>query len=109
MGDKHDTIIALVSAADTVGDLSLTVQRIFSDKVTGTTFMTIHKAKGLEADRVYIIYPELMPHPKASDVEAEMNIRYVAITRAKKHLTFVATEAPVRVESGAPEIISEAV
>ena len=49
---------------------------------------TVHKAKGLEADNVYILTPERMPHPKATNPQEERNICYVAITRAKKNLYY---------------------
>ena len=62
--------------------------------------MTVHKAKGLEAENVYIIRPDLMPHPKATNVESEMNIKYVAITRAISKLTFVRPEDAPPVEKG---------
>lgn len=58
---------------------------------------TIHKAKGLESEIVYIIKPELMPHPKAIKphfAEQEQNLRYVAYTRSKRVLVFVETSKP---------------
>ena len=48
---------------------------------------TVHKAKGLEADNVYILATDRMPHPKGGS--EENNICYVAITRAKKTLLYV--------------------
>lgn len=87
--DKYDTVLALAGHASTLTDLLSTIDRIFSDEVIGITFMTVHKAKGLEADTVYILCPELMPHPKASNLEAELNIKYVATTRAKRSLRIV--------------------
>jgi DNA helicase-2/ATP-dependent DNA helicase PcrA len=54
---------------------------------------TVHRAKGLEERRVYILKPEKLPlsWPKQTDEEAaqENNLRYVAITRAKEALYFV--------------------
>lgn len=58
-------------------------------------FSTVHKAKGLETDRVFILRPDLMPHPMASkygkawQIEQEYNCLYVAITRPRKELYFV--------------------
>ncbi len=52
---------------------------------------TVHKAKGLEAERVWIVAPEKMPHPKATSPQQriqEENIRYVAFSRAKEALYF---------------------
>ena len=99
--DKVETLFALSSHVKTVGDLGLTIEKIFSDdKNPGVYFMTVHKAKGLEAENVYIIRPDLMPHPKATNVESEMNIKYVAITRAISKLTFVRPEDAPPVEKG---------
>lgn len=53
---------------------------------------TIHCAKGLEANNVFIVRPDLIPHPLAKsglEVRQEQNMRYVAITRAKNHLYFI--------------------
>lgn len=53
---------------------------------------TVHKMKGLEARRVWVIRPDLMPHPMAArewEREQEDNLIYVAITRAKSELVFV--------------------
>jgi DNA helicase II / ATP-dependent DNA helicase PcrA len=61
---------------------------------------TIHKAKGLEANRVFIESPELLPHPAAKpgwQSTQERNILYVALTRAKQELYFIET-APASLE-----------
>ena len=53
---------------------------------------TVHKAKGLEANRVFIERPDLLPHPAAKkdwQREQEQNILYVALTRAKQELYFI--------------------
>ena len=98
--DKYDTILALSDhdTCETVGDILDTIERLFSDDARGITFSTVHKAKGLEAETVYILRPDLMPHPKAKDLDAELNIRYVAITRAKQRLvTVLPDDRPVEV------------
>ena len=59
--------------------------------------MTMHNAKGLEFDHVFIVGVEdgLLPHSRSIDdiqkMEEERRLLYVAITRAKKsiHLTYV--------------------
>jgi hypothetical protein len=51
-----------------------------------------HRAKGLEAKRVFILHPELLPHPMAKTAwakEQEENLRYVMVTRAIDDLYFV--------------------
>jgi superfamily I DNA/RNA helicase len=53
----------------------------------------VHKAKGLEADRVIILLPDKLPlkfpRQKEWELKQEMNLKYVALTRAKKELIFV--------------------
>lgn len=46
---------------------------------------TIHAAKGLEWDRVFVIgvSKDVLPHKRAFDVEEERRLLYVAVTRAK--------------------------
>lgn len=46
---------------------------------------TVHRAKGLEWDRVTILYPELMPSPHG-DPEEERCVLFVALTRGKDTL-----------------------
>lgn len=70
------------------------INAIFSDNAEngGIILSTIHKSKGLEADRVFIIHPELMPSKfarKPWERTQERNLIYVAYTRAKSVLGFV--------------------
>lgn len=58
----------------------------------GVQYSSVHRAKGREWDNVYILYPELIPHPMAKTAWAkgqEMNLKYVAITRAIRKLVYV--------------------
>jgi superfamily I DNA/RNA helicase len=69
------------------------IAKIFDDNQKGGIVLsTIHKSKGLEADRVLIIHPEKMPSKYATqdwEKEQEENLRYVAYTRAKSYLGFI--------------------
>ena len=69
------------------------VKKIFKEtKSEGICLSTIHKSKGLEADRVFILHPELMPSNKAKtkiEIEQENNLIYVAYTRAINTLGFI--------------------
>ena len=59
------------------------------------TLMTIHSAKGLEFDNVFILGLEegLFPHTNSlssfEEIEEERRLMYVAVTRAKKNLQLV--------------------
>ena len=67
---------------------------------------SIHTAKGLEADRVFILKPHLLPHRMASSALArvqEENLRYVAITRARLELVVVQAEGFVVSWEGVPK------
>ena len=91
--DKSDCIKALMGDARTVKGLIQNIQTVFKNKNGPcVTFSTVHKAKGLEADNVWNLKPEVMPHPMAkssADRQQERNLCYVAITRAKKTLNYV--------------------
>ena len=90
--DKIMTLEILSKGCDTGDDLIKKLERIFSDNSTGICLSTIHKSKGLEADRVFIIHEELMPSKYAKkdwEKEQERNLIYVAYTRAKSLLGFI--------------------
>jgi DNA helicase II / ATP-dependent DNA helicase PcrA len=93
--DKFETIKTVANQSKDVKDLVFKLEMLFQDSNNGIVFSTIHRAKGLEAKNVFILKPELMPHPKATqewEKEQEDNTRYVAFTRAKENLYFVKSE-----------------
>jgi DNA helicase-2/ATP-dependent DNA helicase PcrA len=55
---------------------------------TNVRILTMKKAKGLEADYVFIIGLEngILPHKDESDIKEESRLLYVAMTRTKKEL-----------------------
>ena len=92
----YDDINGIKSLSDglmTVDDLKSKIDIIFSgDADDAVQLSTIHKAKGLEADNVYIYCPSLLPSKWATkpwEVLAERNLCYVAYTRAKYTLNFI--------------------
>lgn len=90
--DKISTILALSEGASTPDDIIRRAESIFSDEVDGVLLSTVHRAKGLEANNVYIVRPDLFPHPKATsetDLKQESNILYVAGTRGRSDLVWV--------------------
>jgi DNA helicase-2/ATP-dependent DNA helicase PcrA len=62
------------------------------------TLMTIHAAKGLEFDYVYVagleegVFPNMSHSRDDRDVEEERRLAYVAITRARKKLTLTCAQ-----------------
>jgi hypothetical protein len=70
------------------------IQRFFTRTLDpdGITLSSIHRAKGLEADRVIIFGHNHIPHPSIADSSSallkmqERNLLYVGMTRAKKDL-----------------------
>lgn len=93
---KLDIIKALETLSNNINtskELIDKISDIFSDKKKGgISLSTIHKAKGLEANNVYIVCNSLMPSEMAKkdwEIEQEYNLMYVAYTRAKNILGFV--------------------
>jgi superfamily I DNA/RNA helicase len=80
--DKVDCINILAAGLTTIKELTDAIEAIFSDSVQGTTLATVHKAKGLEAPRVFILNPDSMPSRWARQewqLEQERNLQYVAL------------------------------
>ena len=96
LNDKVDTILAIGEDCDHIGEVILRILNIFSDNVgSGVVLMTGHKCKGLEAKIVYILQPDLLPHPKAKSEQSqiqERNIKFVMLTRAMEELYYVTPE-----------------
>ena len=99
--DRRDCLHAF---ADEIGThasfeaLERKIQSVFTESKddTGIRLSSVHKAKGLEARRVFILVPPAapMPHPKSVEkggwqLEQEYNILYVAITRCIEELYWV--------------------
>lgn len=91
--EKVKVVEMLSKGCDNPSDVIEKIQKLFSDdNKEGIILSTIHKSKGLEADNVFIIHPELMPSKYAEkdwEIEQEHNLMYVAYTRAKNVLGFI--------------------
>lgn len=92
LNQKIEVIKFLSEEVYNVIQLKKMIEDIFSDEVKGVLLSTIHKAKGLENDKIFFLCPELIPSVYATQpwhFEQEENLRYVAITRAKHSLVYV--------------------
>jgi hypothetical protein len=94
--DRYDCLVCFTEGSPTSGDVVRKIQDMFTDdkNAPGVKLSSIHKAKGLEAHRVFLLEPEgaTVPHPMARSAwqhEQELNLRYVAITRAVGELVYV--------------------
>lgn len=110
---RHENVLELLSVADKYRDLepqeALTA---FLEEVTlatsednpakndnVVTLMTLHMAKGLEFDNVFIagVEENILPHSRSAEspteLEEERRLCYVGITRAKKRLWLIHTRS----------------
>jgi DNA helicase II / ATP-dependent DNA helicase PcrA len=93
--DQAGCISALAENCDNITELQGLITSIFEDfdnagKPKGAVILSsIHRAKGLEADRVIWAYPEIVIKTTQEwQGIQERNLKYVASTRAKKELIF---------------------
>jgi DNA helicase-2/ATP-dependent DNA helicase PcrA len=105
--DKADCILCLIqglpeddiaaegdepSAVRTINALLDVIEQLFNPNVSALTLATIHKSKGMEADRVWWLNSSRQPSPWAKrqwQKEQELNLCYVAATRAISTLILI--------------------
>lgn len=91
--DKQDAIVCLIEGMDedlrTIDHLYAVIDKLFEESVNVVTLSTIHRAKGLEAERVFWLNSDQCPSKWAKkdwQVKQEHHLMYVAATRAKNEL-----------------------
>jgi superfamily I DNA/RNA helicase len=94
VNDKAECLKILMDECNSKECIINKIEKLFSDEsIQGIQLSTVHRAKGLEADSVYIVEPQLLPlqfeNMKDWEKEQEQNICYVAYTRSKNKLVFV--------------------
>lgn len=92
--DRMDCLVCFADGAATTRELMQKIDFIFTDdkKAPGIKFSSVHRCKGLESKRVFILQPPNSYQSKkaqAWECTQEDNLRYVAITRAIEELYFV--------------------
>lgn len=94
INDQVGCLIAVAEGASNVEEIQSRLLSMFQDSEgfakPAVVLSSVHKAKGLEWSRVFLIAKTFRPN--AGDEEA--NIYYVAVTRAKSELTFVSEDKP---------------
>jgi len=92
--DKIDAINILSEGLTTCDEVMNHITEIFKDENgQGICLSTIHKSKGLESDRVFVLCPEKLFLKSAMRIpwqaEQEKNLVYVCVTRAKHFLGYI--------------------
>jgi superfamily I DNA/RNA helicase len=76
-----------------VSDFQFKLEGLFTDDSNTITLSTVHRAKGLEAENVFIIRSDKMPlvwqNQQEWQLQQEVNLQYVAYTRSTNNLYFV--------------------
>lgn len=88
IGNLYNFFGSMSAVSDKLNDIYSESNDIKSNQIT---LSTIHKSKGLQADRIFILNWHLLPSEYATgeqELEQEKCLQYVAVTRAKKELIF---------------------
>ena len=101
INDQADTLIAIAEGASSVHEIENRLNTLFQDTDKGAkpavVLSTVHKAKGLEWEKVFIMRetfnrkrpasaPPLSEAAEAARAREEANVYYVALTRTKMTL-----------------------
>lgn len=93
--DRVDCLLCFTEGCQTVDEVEAKIDRVFTDAKDspGIRLSSVHKAKGLEARRVFILQPpNIGPREdkmQGWELEQERNLQYVAITRAIEELVYI--------------------
>lgn len=115
ISDRFETLMALADGVAGIGELRQRLDDLFADtggRGSQVVCSSVHRAKGLESDRVFVLADTLRPPvacgecnhrhtfgpckcgcgkyvPDALALREEENIEYVAVTRARRELFMV--------------------
>lgn len=105
VNDKADAILMLIDSMTDddrtrgIDGLLSIIDSLFADKDRAVRMATIHKAKGLEAHRTFILDAHLMPSKYARQphqLRQEANLTFVAITRSLDTLIYISSDMLAR-------------
>lgn len=92
VNEKVNVLLSLYEYFGSLDKVRSVIYDIFVENASrGIILSTIHKSKGLEADRVFFLEPGLIPSKYAVTelaVYAEKCLKFVGITRARKELIY---------------------
>jgi len=89
--EKAACTLALAQESRSVSDVQRLLSLFCVEQPSNPRISTIHKAKGLEAPFVFILFPPTR-HPRAksqSDIEQEINLEFVSETRSSFYKCYV--------------------
>lgn len=93
--DRRDCIMFLIDTLPenerTIPELIRIIENLFRNKADAVVLATVHKAKGLEAARVFWLNHDYVSKwaRQPWQKQQEVNLRYVAATRAKSELFLI--------------------
>jgi hypothetical protein len=101
--DQRETLEAVAEGCASIAEIEVRINSLFQDsddnQKPAVVLSSVHKAKGLEWDKVFLLswtFGKRKPK-NAAEAQEEQNIRYVAITRTKRSLIWVS-------EGGTPAV-----
>jgi len=97
VSDQYETLCSLMDGLDSADAIISRIEMLFEDTKDNDgrkiILSSVHRSKGLEADRVWLLedtfFSRRKKPPQWASADEEENIEYVAITRAKELLTWV--------------------
>jgi DNA helicase II / ATP-dependent DNA helicase PcrA len=100
--DKADCLEAIADSCNQPGEIPGAVDFLFDESDSASdrvTFSTVHRAKGSEAERVHLIdipfseFRDKLRPPADWELAQRRNLRYVALTRSKFHLSLLSPQS----------------
>ncbi len=93
VNDLYDTLLGIIGECTQVDQVTKMIYEIFKPKADSLIYSSIHRSKGKESDRVVILDSNRMTLDLSKlnpeEIQQEINLQYVACTRAKHQLDFI--------------------
>lgn len=88
--ERADCVIELANESKTIPQLMQRLYALTKHSPAAVPLSTVHKAKGLEAKYIYILYPPIpLPTDDPNQKEQEINLEFVAETRSSYQTIYV--------------------